>query len=340
MNFGKKYIIFIKMWSSRIKNMQHKKKQYMTSEQKQPLVSVIVPNYNHARYLEQRLDSVFGQTYKNFEVVILDDCSTDNSLEVINRYKNNPHLSQIVVNETNSGNTFKQWDKGFNLAKGELIWIAESDDYCELNMLEELVGAYTNRSEMVLAYTTSIIVGNEGEKCIPSKYKLGTKILEGKDFITRCLIVGNVIQNASSAIFNKNALKNITPEYKSFHGAGDYLFWTQIAGQGSVAIVDQQLNYFRCAGNSVTRRNFSSGMAAIEDMKVYQYIREHYNISWLHNRICYASHAAMFRDVAYDSESAQKGSYDLWQIDRYSGWFDKKLLWLRGSLIRHLGYYI
>lgn len=86
-----------------------------------PFVSVIVPNYNHARYLEQRLDTVFNQTYQNFEVIILDDKSTDNSLEVINRYKDNPHLSQIVVNEQNTGSPFKQWDKGINLAKGVTI---------------------------------------------------------------------------------------------------------------------------------------------------------------------------------------------------------------------------
>ena len=85
-----------------------------------PLVSVIVPNYNHARYLKQRLDTVFNQTYQNFEVIILDDKSTDNSLEIINQYKDNPHLSQIVVNEQNSGSPFKQWDKGIKLAKGEL----------------------------------------------------------------------------------------------------------------------------------------------------------------------------------------------------------------------------
>lgn len=305
-----------------------------------PLVSVIIPNYNHARYLEQRLDSVFGQTYQNFEVIILDDCSTDNSMEVINRYKDNPHLSQIVVNEVNCGNTFKQWDKGFALAKGELIWIAESDDYCELNMLEELMNAYTRSTKVVLAYSSSIIVGNEGEKVFPSKYKLGTKILKGSTFITRCLIMGNVIQNASSAVFCKKALKKITSEYKSFHGAGDYLFWTQIAGQGNVAIVDKQLNYFRRAGNSVTDKNFSSGLAAVEDMKIYQYIMEHYYISWLHNRICYASHAKMFKRISYDSEKIKNQSYNIWQIEKYSGWFDDKLLWFRGFMIRHFGYYL
>ncbi len=135
----------------------------MKSEQKQPLVSVIIPNYNHARYLEQRLDSVFGQTYPNFEVIILDDCSTDNSMEVINRYKDNSHLSQVVLNETNSGNTFKQWDKGISLAKGEIIWIAESDDYCELNLLAELIKAYTSKPNIVLAYAPVVFVNEDGE---------------------------------------------------------------------------------------------------------------------------------------------------------------------------------
>ena len=100
-----------------------------------PLVSVIIPNFNHAPYLEQRLESVFNQTYQNFEVIILDDHSTDNSMEIIMRYKDNPHVSHIIENDINSGKVFKQWNKGFHLAKGELIWIAESDDFCELNML-------------------------------------------------------------------------------------------------------------------------------------------------------------------------------------------------------------
>ncbi|MDO5340840.1 MAG: glycosyltransferase family A protein [Bacteroidia bacterium] len=74
---------------------------------RQPLVSVIIPNYNHARYLDQRIQTVLNQTYQNFEVIILDDKSTDNSLEVIAKYKVNPHISQIVINEQNSGSPFK-----------------------------------------------------------------------------------------------------------------------------------------------------------------------------------------------------------------------------------------
>ena len=109
-----------------------------------PLVSVIIPNYCHAQYLDQRIQSVLNQTYQNFEVIILDDCSPDDgaSKAVIEKYRDNTHVSQIVYNEVNTGSTFKQWEKGFLIAKGELIWIAESDDYCELNLLEELVALY------------------------------------------------------------------------------------------------------------------------------------------------------------------------------------------------------
>ena len=128
----------------------------------QPLVSVIIPNYNHARYLDQRIQTVLDQTYTNFEVIILDDCSTDNSLEVIAKYKDNPHVSQIVVNEQNSGSTFKQWDKGIHLAKGEIIWIAESDNYCELNLLEELVKAYTEKENTIMAYNSTLVLYDDG----------------------------------------------------------------------------------------------------------------------------------------------------------------------------------
>ena len=98
---------------------------------KQPLVSVIVPNYNYARYMDERMQSILNQTYQNFEIIILDDCSTDNSRKVIEKYRGNPHVVAIVYNKENSGSTFKQWNKGFSIAKGELIWIAEADDTCK-----------------------------------------------------------------------------------------------------------------------------------------------------------------------------------------------------------------
>ena len=63
-----------------------------------PFVSVIIPNYNHSDYLDIRINSILNQTYTNYELIILDDCSTDNSKEVIGKYANNPHVSCILLN--------------------------------------------------------------------------------------------------------------------------------------------------------------------------------------------------------------------------------------------------
>src|SRR5215472_4105163 len=103
-----------------------------------PKVSVIIPNYNHARYLQQRIDTVLGQTFQDFEVILLDDCSTDESRSIISEYAKDPRV-RTEFNEVNSGSTFKQWNKGVRLARGEYVWIAESDDYADKRFLEKLV---------------------------------------------------------------------------------------------------------------------------------------------------------------------------------------------------------
>ena len=73
-----------------------------------PTVSVIVPNYCHAPYLEQRIESILQQTFQDFELILLDDCSTDGSREILERYRNHPKVSGIFYNERNSGSPFKQ----------------------------------------------------------------------------------------------------------------------------------------------------------------------------------------------------------------------------------------
>jgi len=88
-------------------------------------VSVIVPNYNHAEFLKQRIESILNQTYTDFELIMLDDFSTDNSSEIIDDFTARFLNIRSYYNKDNSGSPFAQWDLGVNLAKGEFIWIAE-----------------------------------------------------------------------------------------------------------------------------------------------------------------------------------------------------------------------
>ena len=69
------------------------------------MVSVILPNYNHVVYLKERIESILNQTYQNFELILLDDCSADNSCDILNAYKEHPKVSALMLNEKNTGNT-------------------------------------------------------------------------------------------------------------------------------------------------------------------------------------------------------------------------------------------
>ncbi len=80
-----------------------------------PTVSVIVPNYNHARFLRQRIDTILAQTFQDFELILLDDCSTDESRTILREYTSDKRV-RLEFNEVNSGSPFKQWKKGLEMA--------------------------------------------------------------------------------------------------------------------------------------------------------------------------------------------------------------------------------
>lgn len=228
-----------------------------------PLISIVVPNYNHEKYLVQRLESIFSQTYPCFEVILLDDCSTDNSRCVLSLYEKHPKLSFCVFNEKNSGNTFQQWAKGISLAKGEFIWIAESDDFCDLNFLEVIAKPLLKDKEVVLAYCQSNRVNefnqvtgtwlNHTDDLNGGSKFLNDFIMEGYEFIQDFLIYKNVIPNASAVIFRRD--KVIIKEHLNvdsyFRYCGDWIFYFRFLINNKVAFVSQSINNFRYHSNSV-----------------------------------------------------------------------------------------
>ena len=238
-----------------------------------PLVSVIIPNYNHARFLDERIQTVLNQTYQNFELIILDDKSTDCSLEVINKYKNDPHVSEIVVNEENSGSTFKQWHKGFELAKGDIVWIAESDDSCDTKLLEVLVQGYLD-SNAVLAFCKSCKYDDDGNRrCyMPHDKMIKSFSMTGHDFIKEHMIHGNIVANASSAIFNRQAALSVDRKYMSMRGEGDWLFWIELMQLGNVFFCKEELNYFRSHQINTTKSLRYRGVSHMEHKIVFDYL--------------------------------------------------------------------
>jgi glycosyltransferase involved in cell wall biosynthesis len=221
-------------------------------------VSVIIPNYNHEKFLRRRIESVLNQTYPNFEVIILDDCSVDESTTIINLYKSHPKISHIVINEENSGSPFKQWAKGIELAKGELIWIAESDDYSEPTFLIELTAVFRNHSNLVLAYCGSNLVNSQNEIIGKIEREVVTKefsyyLNSGTMECSNYLLFSPIIPNASGVLFKKEQYYKIDKSYQKYIIAGDWQFWADICLGGQIAYLPNNLNYFRQTNTSVSR---------------------------------------------------------------------------------------
>ena len=222
-----------------------------------PKVSIIVPNYNHASYLRQRLNTIYAQTYSNYEVILLDDCSSDNSVEILQEYADRyPDKTVLYINEINSGGVFNQWQKGFEIATGELVWIAESDDYCTENLLENLIKFFQNSAVMLAFCRTIFVKGNppvalnfSDEYLADLGFDIWDKpfVKSAHYFVKTCWAIKNVIPNVSSAIFRHPGKMQLLqdPEWLKLRVCGDWIFYLSIIRGGLLAYSPDAINYYR-----------------------------------------------------------------------------------------------
>ena len=248
-----------------------------------PSVSVIVPNYNHAPYLRQRINSILGQTYQDFEVILIDDCSTDDSREVIESYRSHPKVSQIVYNERNSGSAFRQWDKGIALARGKWVWIAESDDWAESNFLETMMRAVAENPSSGLAYCWSYRTDENGCLLWDVPDKKEVRLHRGELFVQEKLALYNVLVNVSACLFKRKLFRSdCVSLYEHMRLCGDWLFYVLLAEQADVVVVKTPLNYCRRHGTNISESAESKGLTFLEGADVLDYILERYRVNKLH----------------------------------------------------------
>jgi len=237
------------------------------------LVSIIVPCYNHEKYLQERLRSIFYQKFQDYEVILLDDASTDNSLNILKEYVKETQVRCLKVNKKNSGSPFKQWEEGIKLANGDFIWIAESDDSCEPEFLNTLVPVLESDKSIGLAYCQSRSI-NEHSKLLnswveytislnPDKWKKDFKE-KGLDFISKYMVIKNAIPNASAVVWRRSVLvKEVFKQIRKYRLHGDRLFWSHLLLRSNVYFRSIVLNYFRI--HPLTSRAKIAGWKAFEE---------------------------------------------------------------------------
>lgn len=245
-----------------------------------PVVSVVIPNYNYGRYLDQRIQTVLNQSYQDFELILLDDASTDNSIDILQKYKNDKHVSHVVVNERNTGSPFQQWMKGILLAEGEWVWIAEADDVSEPTFLEDCLRAVHSYQDVSICMVGSDYIDGNGKVIRRNvdywgKNSMKTVIFSGREYIRHKLYWHCCIMNASGVLFKRGQALNLQNSiFLTMRYSGDWMFWFEMARQGCVVEVRKTLNHFRQHEAKVSVEGISTGNRIREDIDVVSLIEQ------------------------------------------------------------------
>jgi glycosyltransferase involved in cell wall biosynthesis len=259
----------------------------------------------------KRLQTIFRQTYPIYEVIILDDASSDNSIEVIKKtlkkydvkleeitmnkdeecyegVRDNIQI-KIVINKKNSGKAMAQWKKGFELARGDYLWIAEADDLCSRNFLTEVMNGFDN-PEVVLSYSESAIINRWGMMIAPNfrwsrdKEKTGhykkSYIKDGKIEIREIMAIRCTIPNVSGVVFknNKKFLKYLEDSLK-YTQTGDWFFYVKVLGNGKICYNRKSLNKFRVHSGSRTAESKKAKQHLMEIKEIQGMIERKYSLS-------------------------------------------------------------
>jgi glycosyltransferase involved in cell wall biosynthesis len=253
--------------------------------------SVVVPNFNYARFIGERLDSILKQKYPIYELIVLDDCSTDDSVSVIKAKLANQSVdNRLIVNESNSGSVFAQWKRGVEVARGDYVWIAEADDLALPEFLSGVTAGFNDES-VVLSYSESRQMAESGE-ILCDNYRgyvadiSTTKwnepyVISGASEIRDALAVKNTIPNVSAVVFRRtelaSVLRNHFDDVQQFRVAGDWMVYLRVMEEGKVAFVPDSLNLHRRHGRSVTIGGF--GEAQLKEIRSIQlWVRETYEV--------------------------------------------------------------
>jgi glycosyltransferase involved in cell wall biosynthesis len=248
-----------------------------------PKVSVIVPSYNHARFLHRRVQSILRQTFQDFELILLDDGSTDESRTILSEYASDPRV-RLELNEVNSGGAFRQWNRGVSLAKGKYVWIAESDDAAEPHLLQYLVPVLEDNPSVTFAYCRSQCISAEDQvlgfadaiylSSFDARRWTTDFYADGQEECRTHLVRCNTVPNASAVLFRKMAYERVGGADESMHLCGDWKLWASLALVGQVAYIAKSLNYFRIHQASVTSSVDKASVHVLEWLRVIRWILE------------------------------------------------------------------
>ena len=235
----------------------------------QELISICIPTYNGEKYLRECLDSVLLQTYKNIEIVIVDDCSSDTTVAIVEGYIQKDSRIKLYKNEHNFG-LVGNWNKALDVAKGEWIKFVFQDDLIEKKCLEILSNAVNGHSIVTCDrnfifddsvsevlkkyYTEDLLTLKKLVKSTDIRFLSNQQVSE---FASRNLAL-NFIGEPTAVLFHKRVIADLGSFNSDFSQICDLEYWLRISTAHGLVYVPQYLVSFRVHANSESAKNVLS----------------------------------------------------------------------------------
>ena len=233
-------------------------------DKKEPLVSVIIPAYNAEKIVGFTLDSVINQTYKNLEIIIVNDCSKDKTLDVLNAYAKKDKRIKVMSNEKNSG-VAETRNNALKVATGDFIAFVDADDIWNLEKIEKQLN-FMLENDYKLTYTSVQFIDNDGNLT-------GQKFIVPEEVSFNKLLKQNVI-TLSSAMISKEVLGDRI--FHDDHLHEDFIMWLEVLKndtEKAYGIKDILVDY-RLTPGSKSRNKFKS-------LKMTYGTYKHFKINWI-----------------------------------------------------------
>ncbi|NIQ04754.1 MAG: glycosyltransferase family 2 protein [Candidatus Korarchaeota archaeon] len=226
--------------------------------QKNPKVSIITTTYNDESFIEECIKSALRQTYENWEQIIVDDNSTDETAKIARKYSERYSRINLLTNETNRGiwKLQENYNQALKLSSGKLIAILEGDDKLPENKLETQVKAFNNPN-VVLSWGEGIKIDANGRKIRKTRFKnVDWKVMKNQPIgnALNALLLKNIITPAATVMLRKKTLLNIEgfkqPSYCPFV---DYPTWMVLSTMGEFVPLQKVMGMHRMHGSNVGR---------------------------------------------------------------------------------------
>ena len=250
-----------------------------------PAVSICIPSYNYGRYMADAIESVLRQTCDNWELVIVDDLSSDDSVDVAQRFAAGDSRIKVHVNEQNLGMTMN-WNRCMEYATGRYIKFLCGDDVLESECVEKMQSVLDEHPEVTLVTSARLYADENLQPLKLFSYAGSSAIYPGLEAINRCLFNGNYIGEPTAVMFRADAaVRGFNTRYRHLQ---DLEMWFHLLEKGDLAVIPEPLCRFRQHEAQGTKNNVKSLAFLDDENKLYNdFIGKPYISSNSWNRRCW-----------------------------------------------------